>query len=349
MPSNDSTALPKQAEQIFRNRNTDLRLLCELYCDVTARREDTEIGAVVHDTRGNRIGKAASQCHELVATVIAGSELRERLECAIVESPPNVFNDSHDAARTLRDRKAARHLNLRAALESQQELRESAWQKACVGVDKDEDVATESGEDCVERGRLPASLRLADQARSGLDHRPILDDALCIIRATARHDEDLVQGKPGWQALGRKRLEQRGKPLGLVVCANPDADPRLFYGSRVAAGSGRDERGILSLAQQPIRCRTPLFNEAEVEACRPNDFPARVARRLSDFKNHRPGDAQSRLRALKDGDFMAFDVHLQPINPSQPDTPDQLIQRQSFDADVTFRFPPSSSAVVAWV
>src|SRR2546428_9670824 len=335
MPPNDSTPLPKQSEQVLWNRNSDLRPLCEFYRDVTARGEDTEVCTVVYNTGGNRIRKAASQCHELVATVVAGPQLRERLQRAVVESPPNVFNNPDDAARTLGDGKTARHLNLRAALESHQELPQSAWQKACVGVDEDEDIAPESGEDCVERGGLPASLRLADQAQSGLDHRPVLDDGLCIIRATARHDEDLVQGKPGWQALGRKRLEQRGKPLSLVVCANPDADPRLFYGSRVAAGSGRDERGILSLAQQPIRCRTPLFNEAEVEACRPNDFPTRVARRLSDFKNHRTGDAQSRLRALKDGDFMAFDVHLQPINPSQPDRPDQLIQRQGFDGDGT--------------
>src|SRR3989454_5378376 len=325
MPPNDSTPLPKQSEQVLWNRNSDLRPLREFYRDVTARGEDTEICTVVYNPGRNRVRKAASQCHELVATVVAGPQLRKRLQCSVVESPPNVFNDPDDAARTLRDRKTARDLNLRAALESHQELRQSAWQKACVGVDEDEDIAPESGEDCVEGGRLPASLRLADQTQSGLDLRPILRDALCVIRTSACHDEDLVQGKPGWQSLGRKGLEQPGEPLTLVVCANPNADPHLFRSSRVAAGSVRDEQRILSLEQHPVRCRTPLFNEAEVEACRPNDFPTRVARRLSDFKNHRPRDAQSRRRALKNGDFMALDVHLQPINPSQPDRLDQLI------------------------
>src|SRR2546425_10771866 len=192
----DSTALPKQSEQIFRSRDEDLGPRGELYRDVTARREHTEICTVVYNTGGNPVRKAASQCHELVATVVAGPQRRKRLQCSVVESPPNVFNDPDDAARTLRDRKTARDLNLRAALESHQELGQSAWQKACVGVDKDEDVATESGENCVEGGRLPASLRLPDQAQSGLDVRPILDDPHCVVRATACHDEDLVQGKP---------------------------------------------------------------------------------------------------------------------------------------------------------
>src|SRR5438552_10948072 len=184
MPSNDSTPLPKQSDQVLWNRNSDLRPLCEFYRDVALRGEDTEICTVVYNTGGNRVPKAASQCHELVATVVAGPHLRKRLQCSVVESPPNVFNDPDDAARTLRDRKTARDLNIRAALESHQELRQSAWQKACVGVDKDENVATESREDCVEGGRLPASVRLPDQAQSGLDFRPILDDPLCVIRAT---------------------------------------------------------------------------------------------------------------------------------------------------------------------
>src|SRR5207245_9096670 len=152
----------------------------------------------------------------------------ERMHRTLVESPPNARAEPDAAARTRGDGQTAAHLNLRAALESHQALRHSAWQKACVGVDEDEDIAPESGEDCVERGGLPASLRLADQTQSGLDLRPILRDALCVIRTSACHDEDLVQGTPGWPSLGRKGLEQPGEPLTLVVCANPNADHRLF-------------------------------------------------------------------------------------------------------------------------
>ena len=162
MPAEDSTALTKESEKIIRNRDEDFGPRSELNGDATTCREDAEVGTVIHDIGGNRIREASPQRHQLVATVVPGAQLRKGLERAVVESPPNIFDDRNDAARMFRDWRAAHHLDPRAPSESHQELRQSHWQKAGVGVDKDEDIASEPCEDGVQRGSFPASLLLTN-------------------------------------------------------------------------------------------------------------------------------------------------------------------------------------------